>query len=205
MPLIESQPDALAQVYARSLFELAEARGGQPLLEHVLAELEEILDLSRRDHRFSEFLASRILSASARAASLRRIFSSSLQPLTLNFLLLLNEKGRLSHLPAVVAAFDALAQKRFGRVEIDLFTPAPLSSAELDHIKARLSKAIGKQAVVHPYTDHSMIGGVRLRIDDRLIDASIASQLRRLREILATRGPARVRAIAERAIDDSVR
>jgi F-type H+-transporting ATPase subunit delta len=203
MPLIESQPDALSQVYARSLFELAEAKGGRPTIESSQAELEDILELARGDARFSEFLASRVLPVGERSASLEKIFSGRISDLVLRFLQVLNEKGRLGHLPAVAAAYDGLVQKNFGRVEVDLYTAAPATREEIEQVKARLQKALGKEPVIHAYTDPAMIGGLKLQIGDRLIDGSIATRLRQMRERLATDGSAEIRSRAERMIDHS--
>src|SRR5258705_7701883 len=104
MPLIESAPDALARVYAQSLFDLAMAAGGQAHLEEIQGELEDILELARSDARFNEFLASRILPADSRGASLVKIFKGRVSDLTLNFLRILNHKERLPHLPSIVAS-----------------------------------------------------------------------------------------------------
>lgn len=203
MPLIESQPDALATVYARSLLELADEGGGQERIESVLGQLEDILDMARADAHFGEFLASRVLSTANRAASLRKIFEGNCDDLVLRFLLVLNEKGRLGHLVAIVAAYDAVVQERFGRIEVDVFTASPVEFAELDGIKSRLSTILGKEVVVHPYTDESMIGGVKLRIGDQLVDASLASRLRRMRDSLHVSGGAELRARASRIIEQA--
>ncbi len=203
MPLIESKPDALANVYARSLLELADEAGGQEQIESVLGQLEDILDTARADRHFGEFLASRVLSTANRAASLRRIFTGRCDDLVLRFLLVLNQKGRLGHLVAITAAYDALVQERFGRVEVDMFTANPVDFAEIDRIKARLSTILGKEVVVHPYTDESMIGGVKLRIGDQLVDASLSSRLRRMRDQIQTSGGAELRARASRIIGQS--
>lgn len=201
MPLLEAQPDAVAHVYARSLFELAESKGGQELIERVVGELEDVLELARSDALFNEFLASRTLPASIRAQSIERMFRGRLHDLTVNFLQVLNDKGRLAHLVPIVAALDASAQEHFGRVEVDIHTASPVSGEELRTIREMLSRAIGRDTIVHPYTDESMIGGVRIRIGDRLIDASLSSQLRRLRDRLLESGVAQVRSRAERAIE----
>lgn len=202
MPLKELPPDALANIYARSLFELAGAEGGQSTIEAVVSELEEVLDLARSDRQFSEFLASPSVPMTGREASLERIFKGRLSDLALRFLLTLNRKRRLDHLPAIVAALDTMAQERFGRVEVDVFTAEPISADELRTIRDRLSQAIGREAIVHPYTEPSMIGGIKLRIGDRLIDGSLATQLRRLREQLAAHGTARVREISGRILSE---
>lgn len=203
MPLTESAPDALARVYAQSLFELARAEGGgQARIEEVLGELEDILELARADARFGEFLASRVLPAAARAESLRRIFGGRVSPVTLNFLLVLNRKGRLGHLPAIAAAYDQIVQSAFGRVEVDVYTAAPLDPAQIGQLKERLRSVLGREPIVHPYTDPSMIGGLRLQIGDQLIDASIAARLRRLRDRLTVSGAAALRGRVDRIIGD---
>ncbi|MBX3360059.1 MAG: ATP synthase F1 subunit delta [Phycisphaeraceae bacterium] len=197
MPLIESQPDALARTYARSLFDLVDATGGRGAIETVLGQLEDILELARQDARFNEFLASRVVPAGQRSESLQRIFGNRADPLVVNFLRVLNDKGRLSHLPAIVASFDALAQEKFGRIEVDVFTAEPLTSEGLSAIKNKLASSLGKDIVLHPYTDGAMIGGVKFRIGDQLVDASIATQLRHMRDTLDGPGASRLRARAK--------
>jgi len=203
MPLIDTPPDALAEIYARSLFELAEAKGGRATIESTLAELEDILELARADARFNEFLASRILPVAKRSASLEKILKGKASDLTLRFLQVVNEKGRLAHLPPIVSAFDHLVQEKFGRVEVDVYTAAPISPDELRIIRDRLQAAIGKEPIMHPYTDESMIGGIRLQIGDKLVDGSLSTRLRKLKDQLATGGAAEIRARAEKIIDDS--
>ncbi len=202
MPLIEAQPDALAQRYARSILELAEEKGGRDKIELVLGQLEDVLELARSDAHFSEFLASRVIPATSRAASIKRIFDGRIDPLVLNFLLVLNDKGRLARLAPIIDAFDALAQDKFGRVEVDVYTAAPASGEELAGIKKSLEAKLGKIVIVHPYTDASMIGGVKLRIGDKLIDGSVATRLRRMKQRLATDGMAEIRARTKRILGD---
>lgn len=202
MPLSQAQPDALARTYAVSLLELAEAEGGQERIEEALGELEDILELARADDRIGEFLSSRVLAAGVRGASLKRIFHGRVSSLVERFLLVLNEKDRLGHLPAIVASLDQMVQERFGRVEVDVFTASPVSGEELTQIRSRLAEALGKEVIVHPYTDRSMIGGVRFGIGDQLIDGSVASRLRRMRERLMTSGGAQIRARSGRIIEN---
>lgn len=203
MPLTDARPDALAVVYAQSLYELADTQGGQKAVESTLGELEDILELARTDHRFSEFLSSRVLKQKDRTRSIDSIFAGKVSDLTVRFLKVLNEKGRLSHLIPIVEALDEMVQSRLGRVEVDLYTAAPVDSAELAKIKAQLNSALGKEAIVHPYTDPAMLGGVRLQIGDTLIDASLQTRLRKMRDQLADQGGSALRAAANRTLDDT--
>lgn len=204
MPLIETPPDALAEIYARSLFDLARSAGGDEALESTLGELEDIMELARQDAALNEFLASRVLAAVDRKRSLEAIFKGHVSDLTLHFLLLLNDKGRLSHLPAIAAAFDQIVQEAVGRIEVDVYTASPIESEQLRQIKEQLQRILNRETVVHPYTDESMLGGVRLRVGDQLVDGSLATKLRRFRDQLATSGKAQMRRRIEAAIDERV-
>jgi len=203
MPLTESKPDALAKIYAKSLYELADESGGQSAVESTLGELEDILELARSDAQFSEFLSSRVLKQKDRTTSIDAIFGGKVSDLTVRFLKVLNEKNRLSHLIPIVEALDEMVQAKLGRVEVDLYTAQPIDSGELAKIKAQLNASLGKEAVVHPYTDPTMIGGVRLQIGDTLIDASLQTRLRKMRDQLADQGGSSLRAAADRTFDDT--
>ncbi|MEM7755289.1 MAG: ATP synthase F1 subunit delta [Planctomycetota bacterium] len=200
MPLIEAQPDALARVYANSLFDLA---GSPEQAEEILGELEDLIELARADALFSEFLSSRVVPTEARDASLQEIFKGNISDITLRFLRLLNQKDRLSHLPAMVAALSERVQKALGRLEVDIYTATPLAGDDFASVRERVAEALGKNVVLHAYTDESMLGGVKFRVGDRLIDDSIATHLRRVKDRLADDGASNIRSKAKDIIDNA--
>ncbi len=203
MPLVESQPNAASMMYARSLLELADQQGGRAVCEEIGSELEQILELGRSDKTFGEFLSSRLIATKARGESLSRILKGRISDLTLRFLLVLNRKGRLASLPAVAASYDQLLQEKFGRVEVDVYTAEAADSALLDQVRSQLSATLGKEVILHPYTDARMIGGIKVQIGDQLLDASVATQLRRLSDRLDVQGSSELRARAQRLISES--
>lgn len=203
MPLIDAQPDALAKVYASSLYDLADKQGGRDLVEDVLGSLEGVLELARQDPRFSEFLSSRVLRTRDREKALRAILEGKVDDLVLRFLLVVNRKNRLGHLPAIFSAFDEIVQDKFGRVEVNVITAQPLDADQLSSIRDRLAKTLNKDVIAHPSVDPSIIGGVRFRIGDQLVDASVATRLRRMRDMLTDHGAAEIKARAGRMIDRS--
>lgn len=202
MPLTHTQPDALARVYANSLFDLASQGGGGPsACESVLGELEDILELTRQDAKFSEFFASMILPGKDRDRSLKAIFNGRVSDLTLRFLLVLNTKDRLNHLPAIVAAFEDRVLHAFGRVEVDVYTATPMDQSELARVKAELQRMLGREPVLHTYVQPSMIGGIKLQIGDQLIDGSVENKLRNMRDAIRESGSSAVRASIRKLID----
>lgn len=205
MPLTHAVPDALARIYASSLFELAAKTGDGATptekCESTLGELEDLLELARLDAKFAEFLASMILPSKKRAESLQKMLKGRVSDLTLRFLLVLNAKDRLGHLPAIAAAFEQMVQEAYGRVEVDVFTAQPIEQSTLGSIRDALHRKLGKEPVLHTYTDASLIGGLKLQIGDQLIDGSIRTQLQKLREAIAQDGGAEIRSRAAKLID----
>lgn len=201
MPLSEAQPDALASIYAKSLFELAEAKGGRAAVEDCLSELEDILELARSNPKFGELLSSRALPSASRSASLDRIFKGRVSDLTYKFLQVVNNKDRLAYLPPIAGAFDSIAQAKFGRVEVDVFTVEPLPADQVSRLRDQLSSKLGKEVILHPYVDGNMIGGVKFRIGDQLIDGSIETKLRSMRDQLNVQGLANLRGKIDRMLD----
>ncbi len=180
--------DAVARVYAKSLYELAEEAGGRSKILQVASELEGICELARNNKSFGEFLRSPIIDRARRAASLRRICHEKVTDLSLRFLLVLNEKERLKHLELISEAYDQLVDTALGRIEVDVYTATPIDEEQLDSIKNRISTALGKEAILYSYVDQEMIGGLKLFIGDQLIDGSVASRLRRMNKQLRVRG-----------------
>lgn len=185
---MQQQIDEVARVYAESLFELAEKAGGISQAQEIGAEFAGLADIMRGDKRLQEFLRSPIVDRTSREKSLQSMLSGRVSDLLLRFILTVNRKGRSAELFDIERGFDALLQEKLGKVEVDVWTAGPLGPEALRTIQSRVAEAIGKDVVLHTYTDPSMIGGVKLQIGDRLIDGSVAAKLRSLRGHLTEAG-----------------
>ena len=194
--------DALAGVYARSLYELAEDAGGRDKILEVADEIEQVCELARGDRAFREFLNSPIVDRGRRADALRGIFRERVTDLVLRFMLVLNDRGRLGHLESIAGAYDHLVHEAFGRVEVDVFTPDTLDPEQVRSLEQRIGAALNKEPVIYTYTDPDMIGGLKLRIGDQLIDGSVAARLRRIRQNLLTSGSSAIRERFDQILDE---
>jgi F-type H+-transporting ATPase subunit delta len=195
--------DEIARVYAESLLALAEARGGNGISE-VGEELEGLAQIVRGDRGFAEFLRSPVVDANAREASLRRTLDGRVSPLVRDFILVLNRKGRLGEFVNVAAAYDALVQERLGRVEVDVYTASgPVGEEVLAAVRAKVKSALGKEPVLRMHVEPSMIGGLKLRIGDQLIDGSVATRLENLRQHVLETGRGDLRADPDRFLSQT--
>ena len=200
---MNKQTDALANIYARTLFELATDAGGNEKVTEIADEIEQICDLISSNQELEKFFSSPIIDSTKRNESLSAIFSNRVTDLTLRFLLVLNNKGRLNHLQQIAIAYDQRVQDAMGRVEVDVFTPSPIDADSINTIKAKVQKMLGKEPVLHPYVDPKMLGGVKLRIGDQLIDGSVQTKLRRLSESIQSGGSVAIRERFETYIENN--
>jgi F-type H+-transporting ATPase subunit delta len=197
------QSDALANVYARSLFELATDAGGNDKIVEIADELEQICELARQNAEVQLFFSSPIIDVTKRSKTLSAIFTNRVTDLTLRFLLVLNAKGRLNHIESINVAFDLLVQEAFGRIEVDVFTPYELDENAISSIKERVQSMLNKEPVLHPYVDKAMLGGLKLRIGDQLIDGSVQTKLRRLSESIKNSGGTAISENFETYLEDN--
>ena len=191
--------DEIASVYAQSLLEVCDrastpGAGGHAIAEACASELRELAEIVRGDKRLAEFLKTPIVGNDARKATLDKALKGRVSELVHRFVMVLANHGRAGRLADVADAFDALMQARLGRIEVDMFTVDGKASDEvIATVKQRVKDAFAKDAVLHQYADAEMIGGVKLRIGDQLIDGSVATQLRNMREAVSNRGSTSIR------------
>ena len=119
--------DAIAKVYAKSLYELADDAGGRDKIVELAEELEQICELARGDRTFREFLASPIINTKARGEAMRRIFHGRVTDLALRVLLVPNNKPRPRPLESISPPFDPLVHAPLGRIQSDLSPPRPFA------------------------------------------------------------------------------
>lgn len=181
-----SQPTAIAISYARALIELATAQNeAQP----VGGELAAIRQALQSDPQFGSFLSDPAIKRSQRTATLEKIFAGSASPLVMNFLRVLDRHGRLNHLVEIATAYRDLLDEQLGNVEVELTVAYQLGDNDLERVRKEIGNAMQRNAIVHQKVDESIIGGMILRVKDRLIDASVRHQLKAMQEKLFAAAP----------------
>lgn len=183
--------DAVGRVYARALLELAEAENQ---LDAVAQEVADLSSMLESDADLIRLIQNPIIETKARAGMVERLFSGNVSDLLYKFLQVVNHKDRLAALPSIVAAFATLVAKKRNQLDVEAFVAQAMDDATADRVAAGLGASLGKHVNLVQHVDESLIGGLKLRIGDQMIDASVQSQLQRIEQKLIAAGRERARA-----------
>jgi F-type H+-transporting ATPase subunit delta len=107
--------------------------------------------------------------------------SEGADPLVRNALFVLVDNGRLDALADVVEHVHEADQRARRQLELELTTAVPIDDAEAEQIRARLAEASGQEVTLQRSVDASILGGVIVRVRDRLVDLSVRGRLEALR------------------------
>ncbi len=188
--------DAAERTYARALLELAQEAGS---LDAIAQEALELVALIREQPDLRKLLDAKMISTAQRAGMLERLFKSRLHETFYRFLQIVNKRNHLVSLLPILRAFQLLVEETRGRIEVDAFVAQPLTPSQQERITAGVGASLQRTVILHEHVEPSLIGGVRLRVGDRLIDGSILTQLRILRERMIQTGRERARDEAQNA------
>ena len=170
--------------YAQALLELAGDDAVQ--IGDELTDLRQIVD---ENPTFQKFLADPSIGDTERNGLLERTFKGKVSQLVWNFLGVLNAKNRLGRLADIAGAYHTRLDEKLGKVEVTLTVAQPLTDEQLINAQQQISTALGKDAIIHSHVDESIIGGMIVRVKDKLLDASVRYQLQAMKEQLLAKMP----------------
>ena len=171
----------LSVAYAKSLLELATERKVEEATGRELAEVSRVVG---ENADIQTFLASPAIGEVERGNVVEKAFRGRVSELVLNTLMVMNRKGRLGLVRQVATSYADQLQDQQGIVEADVIVADKLSPEQLEQVRQKVGGALQREVILHQYVDPSVIGGLVLRVGDRLLDASVKAQLRAIRRQL---------------------
>ena len=172
----------IAKPYAQALYDAATE---QDILDRIVADTNQVLQLTQESEDFDQFLTNPILSPQFKSEMFQQLLSETVHPLTLNFLLLLALKQRERSLVAIFQMFLEIVDLKAGRVVAQVTSAVPLTDAQKANLTQQLSDYSGAEVRLELSEDVEIQGGIIVRLGDTVFDGSITSQLQRMRALLA--------------------
>jgi F-type H+-transporting ATPase subunit delta len=171
------------RTYARSLFEAAREAGRVPAVRR---DLGDFVEAERQVPELGELLRNPQLDKRAKTAAVDAVASDA-DPLVLNLLRLLVEKGRSGEVAQVAHEFERMAAAEEGELSVELTTAYELSDEEARAIVAQIEQRSGRKVEANRTVDPELIGGMVLKVGSRRVDASIRGRIEQLGRDLRTR------------------
>jgi F-type H+-transporting ATPase subunit delta len=171
-----------ARRYAEAAFEIAERDDAVEAWLTALTTAAERLS----DPQAARLLASPAVPVAARIEVLDRLLAGTVSGGPRNLIALLIRRGRFDELGLVVREFRRLDARRRGLLEATVTSAAPLDDTERADLAKRLRAMTGQAVQTEERVDPSLLGGVQIRMGDRLMDGSVRGRLERLRATLTT-------------------
>lgn len=172
-----------APKYAQALFELGERDNK---LDVFSEQLKSVVSVFNSHAELRQFMFHPQVKAELKKDTLQKLFGQELDLLILNFLMLLVDRRRISGIDLVWDEFRQLVNASKNLEEAEVTTAVNLSEAAKTALQQKLSKVTGKNIVLHTTVNPSIVGGVVVRIGDKLIDGSVVRQLDDLRRVLTS-------------------
>ena len=174
---------SLARRYAKALMEIGTEDGSYKRIGQDVADLAKAIKVS---DELAEILSNPVFPRDDREkiilALLQRIGASKT---VINFSKLLLDRERLSIVPDISRALNAMIDDMSGQVTAEVRSAVPLNVAQQDELRATLERLSGKKIQIELKEDKTLLGGVIARVGDLVYDGSLRTQLRELRRSLA--------------------
>jgi F-type H+-transporting ATPase subunit delta len=172
--------DTAARRYAEAAFEIAQRDDSIDVWRRELQTAAAVV----ADQRVARHLANPAVSLEQRTAQVEKALGKAVSRPVLNLILLQLRRGRIEQLPQVAVEFRRLDNARQGITEATATAAAELTPAEVEAITRRLEQLTGGRIELDVRVDPSLLGGLIVRVGDRLIDGSVRGRLERLRNRL---------------------
>lgn len=164
--------------YATALLELCIEHNKVELIE---ADMHQLVQTAEEVHEFQVFLSSPLIITDKKISILKQIFKDFDQT-TLDFLSLVANNGRESIMIDIAKKFNSLLKTHRGIVPITIISAQQLEEATKSSILVQISGSINGTPEITEQIDAELIGGFIVRMGDHQIDASVANQLKRLKQ-----------------------
>ncbi|MDO9349838.1 MAG: ATP synthase F1 subunit delta [Deltaproteobacteria bacterium] len=171
--------DPVVRGYAEALFQVARAEESLDRVEEELTRLKNGLESNAE---VKEFLSNLQISPEGKKSALFQIFGEKISTLTLNWINLVIDQGRQRRLPNIIEAFFTLAQESREKITAEVITSVPLSEDLVQRLEKELSRASKKQVFLKQMVDESILGGVIVKIENKIIDGSVKHRLEEMKQ-----------------------
>ncbi len=173
--------EELAQVYARSLFEVAREQGKLDVLREQLAQFADALNDNRQ---LAVFFFSPYFSTAEKREALPRLLEDADEAF-LNFLSLLIENHRMPVIFRIRGEYERLWDEENKTLPVEITSAIELDQATTESLGKTIGERAGRKVTLTARVDPDILGGIVVRVGNSILDSSIRNRLEQLRRHVA--------------------
>ncbi|QHI72451.1 ATP synthase F1 subunit delta [Aminipila terrae] len=143
----------------------------------ILDEATQFLELLEREPDLCAFIDTPVISIAEKKDVLKSILEGRISEELLNFLYVMVDKGRTRHFERAIKVYKELLNKEEGISYGKILSVKPLSTDRLEKFEAETGKLLQQNVKLENEIDTKLIGGIKILIDGKVIDASIRKRL----------------------------
>jgi ATP synthase F1 delta subunit len=173
--------EELAQVYARSLFQVAREQDKLDLLREQIGQLADAVAAKRE---LQTFFFSPYFSTEEKQGALERMLDGA-DPVLVNFLKLLIENHRMPVIFRIRQQYERLWEEENRTLPVEITSAVELDKATTDSVGKAIGERTGRKVTLAARVDPDILGGIVVRVGNSILDASIRNRLEQLRKHVA--------------------
>lgn len=167
--------------YAEALFLIADEN---QCIDNFSASLLQIAKLLKENPDYIEFLSSPAALLSKRLSAIDTAFSNRYDERIVSFLKLMCEHKHIKSIFECIDEFEKLKREKENRATATVYSAFPLSSEQKDLLCKKLQSSFGKTVDAVYVTDESLLGGIKVVMDEMTIDGSTKKRLNNVKEVM---------------------
>lgn len=167
--------------YATALFEIAKEQGAMTKFKE---EALAIYDILKDAPEYMDLLSHPSVVEAQKLELIREAFSGKVADEFVGLMELIIKKSRTEYLTHILFKFIEMAKEEEGLIRGTVTSAMPLTNQQIAQIKANLEQGTGKTIELDVVVDASLIGGLIVRVGDKVVDGSIKGQMDTLKSEL---------------------
>ncbi|NPA36687.1 MAG: ATP synthase F1 subunit delta [Chlorobi bacterium] len=167
--------------YAKALFKLGVEKG---ITDDVYNDIKLLGSQFSDVEGFYEFVLSPVIKPSKKKELFENVFGKTLNPITLKFISLVIDNNRENILKSVFRDYSAFYKDSKGIKTATVYSAFEPDDAIRNKFKELIEKELNVKVELNVVVDPGLLGGFILKVDDKMIDASILGKLKKVKEYL---------------------
>lgn len=171
----------VSERYAQALFSISQ---DQNLTEKIQDDLKLVTQTLSDYPEFRTLLAHPVISTKDKKEMFEKIFLDNISQYTKNIIMLLIDKKRDNLIPEVAELYREMYNNLHSRVVADVYTSIEVGENVLSLLRKKLEEYLDKEVEIDTHVDKSILGGVLVKIGDRVIDGTLKTKFENMAKSL---------------------